>query len=442
MVSTAHSGLDGGFGVPSSDPRVDILGIRISAVNMSQALDRLVRHISGGHRGYVCVTDVNALLHARRDPELRRIFNTSTMTVPDGVPLVWAGKSAGADWMGRVCGPDLMPALLKAAAEHGWASYFLGGAPHVAEEMIENFRRTIPGLEVAGCQSPPFRELTPEEETALVQEINALGRPDRMGGSRRTQAGNLDGLLPRPPHRAAVGRRRRGLRHARRAGQPGSSLDAAERPRMGLPVLPGAPPAVEALHPERARLRAGAVPPRSQARGICVKVMTGAHAAAGAVGGRRARSWHAGAVKRVGWGLGDQALSSMTNFAVGILVARSVSVADFGAYALAFSAYCFILGISRALATEPFAVRFVISEPEQLHRARVGVAGVALLTGVAFLAAGAGAQPDAASGVSVTRPSAWVPCSPGCWSRTASARYFSLRGGDGQPSTMICSGRC
>jgi O-antigen/teichoic acid export membrane protein len=114
--------------------------------------------------------------------------------------------------------------------------------------------------------------------------------------------------------------------------------------------------------------------------------MTGAHTAAGAVGGRRARSLHTGAVKRVGWGLGDQALSSLTNFAVGILVARSVSVADFGAYALAFSAYCFILGISRALATEPFAVRFVISEPEQLHRARAAVAGVALLTGVAFLA--------------------------------------------------------
>ncbi|MFE4228292.1 WecB/TagA/CpsF family glycosyltransferase [Arthrobacter sp. NPDC056886] len=175
MVSTAHPGLDGGFGLPSPDPRVDILGIRISAVNMSQALNRLVRHISGGHRGYVCVTDVNALLHARRDPELRRIFNSSTMTVPDGVPLVWAGKSAGADWMGRVCGPDLMPALLKVAAGYGWSSYFLGGAPHVAEDMIENFRRTIPGLEVAGCQSPPFRELTPEEETALVQEINASG---------------------------------------------------------------------------------------------------------------------------------------------------------------------------------------------------------------------------------------------------------------------------
>lgn len=174
MVSTSNSG-QGIYDRSSAAARVDILGVRVSAVNMPQALDRLVRHIGGGQRGYVCVTDVNALLHARRDPELLRIFNTSTMTVPDGVPLVWAGRSAGADWMGRVCGPDLMPSLLKAAAEYGWSSYFLGGAPHVAEEMIENFKRTIDGLKVAGFQSPPFRELSPDEESALVQEINDSG---------------------------------------------------------------------------------------------------------------------------------------------------------------------------------------------------------------------------------------------------------------------------
>jgi O-antigen/teichoic acid export membrane protein len=93
-----------------------------------------------------------------------------------------------------------------------------------------------------------------------------------------------------------------------------------------------------------------------------------------------------GAMRRVGWGLADQALSSMTNFAVGIFVARSVSVSDFGAYALAFSAYCLALGVSRALSAEPFAVRFVITEPESLKQARAGVFGVALATGLASVA--------------------------------------------------------
>jgi O-antigen/teichoic acid export membrane protein len=117
-----------------------------------------------------------------------------------------------------------------------------------------------------------------------------------------------------------------------------------------------------------------------------MKVLAGNTAPSSALGGGRLRSWQAGAAKRVGWGLGDQALSSMTNFAIGILVAKSVSVSDFGAYALAFSAYCFILGISRALATEPFAVRFTIADPEMLRHARASAAGVALLTGFVFFA--------------------------------------------------------
>ena len=44
----------------------------------------------------------------------------------------------------------------------------------------------------------------------------------------------------------------------------------------------------------------------------------------------------AGPASRASWGLADQALSSLSNLAVGVVVARSSTVADFGVYALAF----------------------------------------------------------------------------------------------------------
>ena len=65
----------------------------------------------------------------------------------------------------------------------------------------------------------------------------------------------------------------------------------------------------------------------------------------------------AGPASRAGWGLADQGLSSLSNLAVGVLVARSSSVAAFGVYALAFGGYTIALNVSRALATEPLAVR-------------------------------------------------------------------------------------
>ena len=62
-------------------------------------------------------------------------------------------------------------------------------------------------------------------------------------------------------------------------------------------------------------------------------------------------------VRRVGWGVGDQALSSLTNFFMGILVARTVSPDDFGAFSLAFGAYVLALVVSRGLTGEPLVVR-------------------------------------------------------------------------------------
>ena len=66
----------------------------------------------------------------------------------------------------------------------------------------------------------------------------------------------------------------------------------------------------------------------------------------------------AGPAGRAGWGLADQALSSLSNLAVGVVVARSSTVADFGVYALAFGGYTIALNVSRAVSTEPLAVRY------------------------------------------------------------------------------------
>jgi len=90
--------------------------------------------------------------------------------------------------------------------------------------------------------------------------------------------------------------------------------------------------------------------------------------------------------RRLGWGLADQALSSLTNFAVGVVVARSVSGHDFGAFALAFSVYTVALGVSRALSTEAFVVRYSAAQPGRARPAARRATGTSLATGAACLA--------------------------------------------------------
>jgi O-antigen/teichoic acid export membrane protein len=89
---------------------------------------------------------------------------------------------------------------------------------------------------------------------------------------------------------------------------------------------------------------------------------------------------------RVGWGITDQALSSLTNFALGLLVARSVSPTGFGAFSLAFATFVVSLGLSRGLASEPLAVRYS-HESGGAWRWGAGAATGAALTAGAVLGA-------------------------------------------------------
>jgi N-acetylglucosaminyldiphosphoundecaprenol N-acetyl-beta-D-mannosaminyltransferase len=158
-------------------PRVDVLGIHVSVTDLDETVETLAGWIEGGARELVCVSDMNALLHARADPELTELYNTSGLTLPDGMPLVWAGRRAGFAQARRVCGPDLLERVMAVAAERGWSHYFYGGADGVAAELANVFERRHPGLKVVGVHSPPYRQLTAAEDAEVVAAINDAG-PD------------------------------------------------------------------------------------------------------------------------------------------------------------------------------------------------------------------------------------------------------------------------
>jgi O-antigen/teichoic acid export membrane protein len=91
---------------------------------------------------------------------------------------------------------------------------------------------------------------------------------------------------------------------------------------------------------------------------------------------------------RLGWGLADQAVSSLTNFAVVLLAIRDVGSAQFGAFSLAYVTYGFVLSASRGLVTAPLQVRFSGADLLPWRRAVAQCTGAAAVGG---LAAGCGA---------------------------------------------------
>jgi hypothetical protein len=88
------------------------------------------------------------------------------------------------------------------------------------------------------------------------------------------------------------------------------------------------------------------------------------------------------AAVRYGWGLADQIFSSLTNFALAIIVVRTVSLGEFGAFSLVFATYLLGLGASRAIASEPLTVRYSASTHAQWEWAVAQATGAALSAGV------------------------------------------------------------
>jgi N-acetylglucosaminyldiphosphoundecaprenol N-acetyl-beta-D-mannosaminyltransferase len=157
--------------------RIDILGIGVSAINLDDAVVTIRRWIREGNHNYVCVTGVHGVMESRRNQRLRRIHNDAGMVTPDGMPLVWFMRLLGKSRAERVYGPDLMRRMTAVSSLHGYRQFYYGGAEGVADQLSRVLVKAYPQLNVAGAFCPPFRELTPEEDEAVVAAINAA-RPD------------------------------------------------------------------------------------------------------------------------------------------------------------------------------------------------------------------------------------------------------------------------
>lgn len=161
----------------SEIPRLNVLGVGISVLNLRTALAALEGALAAGQRGYVTVTPVHGVMECRHDPELRRIFNRSLLTTPDGMPLVWLGRLAGHREMGRVYGPELMERVFEWTRSSGHTHFLYGGQEGVAEALRARLETRFPGARVVGTYTPPFRPLNEEEQADLERQVASL-QPD------------------------------------------------------------------------------------------------------------------------------------------------------------------------------------------------------------------------------------------------------------------------
>lgn len=150
-----------------------VLGVNVDAVQIPGVVALMQKWIAHGESGrYISATGMHGIMEAHHTPAFKNILNSSALVVPDGAPLVWLGRLKGHALKRRVYGPDLLLAFCERTREKGIRHFFYGGAPGVPEKLAQQLSERFPGLVVAGTCSPPFRELTGEEDREIVRTIN------------------------------------------------------------------------------------------------------------------------------------------------------------------------------------------------------------------------------------------------------------------------------
>ena len=163
--------------VPTQVPRVNILGVGLSVLNLDSAAQVVVEALDARHKGYICVTGVHGVSEAQTDETFRQVLNHAFLCTPDGMPMVWVGRLHGHREMRRVYGPDLMLTLLKTSETKGYRHFFYGGAAGTTDLLRERLLKQFPRLQIVGAYEPPFRPLN-EAEQRQFQHLVAQAKPD------------------------------------------------------------------------------------------------------------------------------------------------------------------------------------------------------------------------------------------------------------------------
>ena len=151
----------------------DVLGVRVHAVQTDGLVAQMEKWISnrdGCHT--VAATSMHGVVEAQRDPSFKTILNSMNAVVPDGTPLIWAGRRKGHRLSRRVYGPDVVLEFCERTCRRGYRHFFYGGEPGVPERLAESLKHRFPSMKVCGTFSPPFRPLDPKEDKEIMTMIS------------------------------------------------------------------------------------------------------------------------------------------------------------------------------------------------------------------------------------------------------------------------------
>jgi N-acetylglucosaminyldiphosphoundecaprenol N-acetyl-beta-D-mannosaminyltransferase len=154
-------------------PCTEVLGAPVHITDVANVLRLMEQWIRKRDRPHwIAVTGSHGALEAYKHPDFRAVLQTADLSVPDGR---WAARVAAKKMScatHQVRGADLISAFCQLSSEKGFTNYFYGDTDETLALASDRLKQKHPEVKIIGTFSPPFRQVTQEEDAEIVAMIN------------------------------------------------------------------------------------------------------------------------------------------------------------------------------------------------------------------------------------------------------------------------------
>jgi N-acetylglucosaminyldiphosphoundecaprenol N-acetyl-beta-D-mannosaminyltransferase len=154
---------------------MQVLNFPISIGKYQDYIEYIINSATTGVSEYIYVANVHMVVEAFWNKSFSEKVRKAIVVTPDGKPLTWALRLLYGIKQDRVAGMDVLPALLKKSEKMQLPVYIYGGTESLLQKTSLYLNTHYPDLVINGLYSPPFRDLTKEEETRTIERINESG---------------------------------------------------------------------------------------------------------------------------------------------------------------------------------------------------------------------------------------------------------------------------
>jgi N-acetylglucosaminyldiphosphoundecaprenol N-acetyl-beta-D-mannosaminyltransferase len=156
--------------------RVRLGRLEVDRVTFAGAVDAIEQLVRNGRGGAVFTPNVDHVVLAEEDAEFSASYSRASLSLADGMPVVWASRILGRAVPQKASGSDLIGPVMERAARNGWRVYLLGAAPIVADKAASVLRGR--GVNVVGVDSPAVRDPRSASERHPIVEKVRRSRAD------------------------------------------------------------------------------------------------------------------------------------------------------------------------------------------------------------------------------------------------------------------------